>query len=400
MKSVKNFATIFIITLLTLAGCKTPQKLYESGDYDGTIRLVAEKMRKKKIDEDDIKTLVQAFNHINTLESDKLTRLRAEQRTDEKWTEVYRIANKIRERQDLIKPFMAYDDEKYFGHLQDLKFTNVDYAILESRDGSAEFYYKKANDNLERARKGDRVQARAAYDDFIKVGEYYSTYKETATLKDEAYRLGINHAFFKIENDSRAILPADFEAQVKGVFVRDLNTKWVKYHTIKDQNLRYEYDIVNRITSIDISPERNDNNQWIEEADVEDGFDYQYDEGGKVKKDTLGNEMKTKKFVKVRASIYEVRQIKEARVFGFLEYYDNRTREKVLNQPLETKGGFQNVAVRYEGDKRALKKETLRRIGGNPKPFPSDGELLMLVTEDMKNRTKTIMNSNSYLLER
>jgi hypothetical protein len=58
------------------------------------------------------------------------------------------------------------------------------------------------------------------------------------------------------------------------------------------------------------------------------------------------------------------------------------------------------VAVRFEGDKRALKKETLRRIGGNPKPFPSDGELLMLVTEDMKNRTKTIMDSNSYLLER
>jgi hypothetical protein len=400
MKSIKSIAITFFIALLILTGCKTPQKLYENGDYDGSIRLIAERMRKKKIDEDDIKTLVQSFNHINSQESDKLTRLRAEQRTDEKWTEIYKIANRIRERQDLLKPFMAYDDEKYFGHLQDLKFTNVDYAILESRDGSAEFYYKKANDNLELARKGDRLQSRAAYDDFVKVGEYYASYKETAKLKDEAYTLGINHAYFRVENDSRAFLPADFEAQVKNVFVRDLNTKWVKYHTVKDPNLRYEYDIVNRISNIDISPERNDNNRWTEEADVEDGYDYQYDEAGKVKKDTLGNEMKTKRFVKVRAEIFEARQLKEAKVFGFLEYFDNRTKEKVSNQPIEVNGVFQNVAVRFEGDKRALKKETQRRIGGSPKPFPSDAELLMLVTENMKKRTKSIMDDNGYILER
>jgi hypothetical protein len=400
MKSIKSIAITFFIALLILTGCKTPQKLYENGDYDGSIRLIAERMRKKKIDEDDIKTLVQSFNHINGQESDKLTRLRAEQRTDEKWIEIYKIANRIRERQDLLKPFMAYDDEKYFGHLQDLKFTNVDYAILESRDGSAEFYYKKANDNLELARKGNRLQSRAAYDDFVKVGEYYASYKETAKLKDEAYTLGINHAYFRVENDSRAFLPADFEAQVKNVFVRDLNTKWVKYHTFKDPNLRYEYDIINRITSIDISPERNDNNRWTEEADVEDGFNYQYDEAGKIKKDTLGNEMKTKRFVKVKADVFEVRQVKEAKVFGFLEYFDNRTREKVSNQPIEVNGIFQNIAVRFEGDKRALKKETQRRIGGSPKPFPSDAELLMLVTENMKKRTKSIMDDNGYILER
>ena len=400
MKSMKSLAIALFTLLLISEGCKTPTKLYENGDYDGSIRLVESRMRKKKVDEDDIKILVQSFNHINGLESDKLTRLRAEQRTDEKWTEIYKIANRIRERQDLIKPYMTYDDEKYFGRLQDLKYTNVDYAIAESRDGAAEYNYKLGVEGLERARKGERKQARTAYESFIKVGEFYTTYKETATLKDEAYTLGINHAYFRVENDSRAFLPADFEAQVKSVFVRDLNTKWVKYHTFKDPNLRYEYDIIDRLTRIEISPERNDNNRWIEEAEVEDGYNYVYDDGGKVKKDTAGNEMKTKRFIKVKAEVFEVRQFKEARVFGFLEYNDNRTGEKVLNQPIEANGAFQNVAVRFEGDKRALKKETSRRLGGSPKPFPSDGDILLLVTENMKQRTKSIMDDNGYILER
>jgi hypothetical protein len=357
-------------------------------------------MRKKKIGEDDILTLVQAFNHINSLESDKLTRLRTEQRTDEKWTEIYRLANRIRERQDLIKPYVAYDDEKYYGHLHNLKFNNVDYAILESRDGSAEFYYKRGVSSLENAKKGDRKQARGAYDDFTKVGDYYSTYKETANLRNEAYALGINHAFFHVENESRMIMPLEFESQIKNVFVRDLNTKWVKYHTFKDANLRYEYDIIQRITNIDISPERVDNNRWTEEADIEDGFNYEYDTQGRVKKDTLGNEIKTKKYIKVKAELFETRQFKEARVFGFLEYFDNRTREKVLGQPIEVNGAFQNTALRFEGDKRALKKETQRRLGGTVKPFPSDADVLLLVTENMKRRTKSIMDDNGHILER
>jgi hypothetical protein len=400
MKNSNLLAVAFFTAILISTGCKTPDKLYEQGDYDGTIRLVETRMRKKSIDEEDIKTLVKAFNHVNGLESDKLTRLRAEQRTDEKWNEILNLATRIRERQDLIKPYMSYDDEKYYGHLQELKFTSVDYAITESRDGLAEFYYNRGIESLGRARKGERKQARAAYDDFVKVNSYFSTYKETARMKDEAYALGINHAYFRVENDSRTILPADFEAQIKTVFVRDLNTHWVKYHTFKDSSLRYEYDIVNHLTSIDISPERNDNNRWTEEADVEDGFDYQYDGEGKIKKDSLGKELKTPRYVKVKADVFELRQFKEARVFGFLEYYDNRTKEKVLNQPIEVNGAFQNMVVRYEGDKRALKKETLKRVGGNPKPFPSDADILMLVTENMKKRTKAIMDENGYVLER
>lgn len=397
MKKVSIYSA-YLLLLLFVVACKSPQKLYEKGDYDGSIRLAIERLRKKRVDEDDVKTLVEAFNYINSREADKLTRLRAEQRTDERWREIYDLANKIRARQDLVKPLVDFDDQKYYGLLADLKFTNVDYAISESRDGAAESLYKNGSENLNKARNGERLRARDAYNDFNSISNYYATYKDVATLKEEALRLGINHVFFTVVNDSRVILPADFDKALKSLFVRDLNTQWVKYHTFKEETLRYEYDIVTRVTRIDIGPEAIDRNQHFEEADVEDGFETVYDANGKIKLDTAGKEVKRTKFKKVRATVFEVHQHKEARVFGYLEYYDNRTKEKVLSTPIESNAVFNHYAVRFEGDRRALTKETQRRLGGSPVPFPNDEEILMLASETMKTRAKNIIDDNTYIV--
>ena len=344
------------------------------------------------------RSLKRSIISLNSREADKLTRLRAEQRTDEKWREIYDLANKIRNRQDLVKPLVEFDDQKYYGLLADLKFTNVDYAITESRDGAAEAFYKKGVENLEKARAGERLRARDAFNDFNSINSYYTTYKDVTTLKEEATRLGINHVFFTVVNDSRVILPPDFDKGLKSLFVRDLNTQWVKYHTYKEESLRYEYDIVTRITRIDIGPDALDRNQHIEEAQVEDGYENTYDESGKIKKDTAGKEIKIVKYKKVRADVFEVHQHKEARVFGYVEYYDNRTKEKVLSKPLESTAVFNHYAVRFEGDRRALSKETQRRLGGSPVPFPNDEEILMLASETMKNSAKTIIDDNNYIV--
>ena len=83
---------------------------------------------------------------------------------------------------------------------------------------------------------------------------------------------------------------------------------------------------------------------------------------------------------------------------GYLEYYDNRTQEKVLSKPIESNAIFTNSAIRFEGDRRALTKETLRRLGGSPKQFPTDEELLMLASENMKERAKDIISQHDYIL--
>jgi hypothetical protein len=397
-KSQVVFSILFIIGLVFFNACTTPQKLYEKGNYDEAISEVTKRMHGRKIKEKDIQTLVEAFNYIQAREGERLSRLQAHH-TPEMWSEIYNLASRMSHRQDLVKPFLAYDEVKYFGKLQDLYFqNNLASVISESREGASEYLYNKGVENLGRAKNGQRLVARAAYNDFNNINSYNNNYKDAQTLQAEAYAMGINHVYFKVENDSRAFLPRDFEQALEGIFVRDMNSQWVKYHTNKSDNLRYEYSVVARITDIDVSPERVNRNRFREENTIEDGWETVKDAKGNVKKDTLGNEIKQKRFVKVDAEVFEVCQTKEARVRGFLEYVDNRTGERVLSQPIQSNAEFRNKAVRFEGDRRALSTETCNLLGGSPRNFPSDAEMIMLAADDLKSHTKSIVRNNDYVL--
>ena len=396
---MSKFQTLFF-ALLFLFACKTPQKSFEKGNYDESIQLSVKKLRSRSVEESDVKTLIEAFNYVNTRDNSRLNLLVGEH-NNANWGDIFDLATAMTNRQELVRPLLQMNEEKYFNKLDELKFyNNLTYTLGQARDGAAAFAYEKAMDYLNRARKGERLMARTAYDEFKNVSVFQDNYKDAKQRMEEAYNMGINHVFFKIVNDSRTFLPADFERGLQSIFVRDINSRWVKFHTFKDDSLRYEYDIVTRFTEIQISPEAIDRLQRIEERDVADGFDYQKDASGNVLKDTSGNDMKTTRYVKVRANVYEATQRKEAKVFGFVEYYDNRTNEKVLSKALESNAIFTNIAVTFDGDKRALSDATARRLGGKPQPFPSDADMLLRTTENVKSRTKTLVRDNVGILER
>ncbi len=399
MKRISGFRlAIWAMAMVLFNACKSPQKLYERGDYDGAVSLAVEKLRERKVKEKDVQTLVEAFNYINQRDAEKLSRLQA-QRTPDSWTAIYDLASRISHRQELVKPLIKLSDEKYYSKLADLHFEyGVNFILSEARDGAAAYLYNKGLESLNRAKSGERLAAREAYNDFNSVNAYFADYKNVQALSKEAYAMGINHVYVSVENDSRTILPADFENTLQSIFVRDLNSQWVKYHTFKDENLRYEYSVVAKIERIDVSPELFDRSHHVEEAQVEDGFDYVLDTKGNVKKDTLGNDMKVKRYKTVRADVFEVRQHKEAKVFGYLEYFDNRTHERVLSRSLESNAIFNHFAVRFEGDRRALCDKTCRLLGNSPVPFPSDADMLMTAAENLKGRAKSIVRDNDYVL--
>ena len=148
------------------------------------------------------------------------------------------------------------------------------------------------------------------------------------------------------------------------------------------------------------SPEGERHDHHIEEKKIEDGFDYVMDERGNVKKDTMGNDLKTKRFRWIKADVFTIFQKKDARVFGFLEYYDNRTKEKVLSRPMESEVHFDNRLVTFEGDRRALTDETCRRLGGRRVPFPVDADMLLTAAEQLKNTTKRLIQDNDHIVAR
>lgn len=401
MKKATVFtATIFSFVILFLASCASPQKSFERGNYEEAVELAVKRLRSEKVKEKDVATLVEAFNYVNQRETERMGRLRLDNNADN-WAEIYNLATRIQVRQDLVKPFLALDDEKYYGLLSNCRFTEgVSATISEAREGAAANLYSHAVGNLELSKTGNRRLARTAYDDLRSIKKYYDNYRDVAQLTEQAYIAGINHVYVKVENDSRVALPSAFEKELESIFVRDMNSKWTKYHTFQDDNLRYEYTIVARMTSIDISPEGERRDHHIEEKKIEDGFDYVMDERGNVKKDSMGNDLKTKRFRWIKADVFTIFQKKDARVFGFLEYYDNRTKEKVLSRPMESEVHFDNRLVTFEGDRRALTDETCRRLGGRRVPFPMDGDMLLTAAEQLKNTTKRLIQDNDHIVAR
>ncbi|NJN34083.1 MAG: hypothetical protein HC817_07375 [Saprospiraceae bacterium] len=166
----KNYIFAFLITtLFGFGACSSPQKLYENGNYDEAISLAVKRMHERKVKEKDVQTLAEAFNYINTRDAERLSRLRA-QRTDDSWAEIHDNAQRISTRQELLKPFLAFDESKYFGKLADLHFENgINVIISEARDGAAAYFYATANEKLNRARTEQRLLARDAYRDFQRV---------------------------------------------------------------------------------------------------------------------------------------------------------------------------------------------------------------------------------------
>jgi hypothetical protein len=393
-------ATLLGIIALFIASCASPQKSFERGNYEEAVDLAVKRLRSDKVKEKDVATLVEAFNYINQRETERMGRLRLDNNADN-WAEIYDLATRIQRRQDLIQPFLPLDEQKYYGLLSNCRFTEgVNATVAEAREGAAANLYSHAVANLDLSKNGNRRFAREAYNDLKGISKYFNNYRDVATLTEQAYILGINHIYVKVENDSRVALPSSFERELESIFVRDMNSKWTKYHTYQDGNLTYEYTIVARMTDIDVSPEGERRDHHIEEKQIEDGFDYVMDGRGNVKKDSLGNDLKTKRFRWIKADVLTIHQKKDARVFGYLEYYDNRTKEKVLSRPMESNVHFEHHTVNFDGDRRALTEETCRRLGGRPMPFPTDSDMLLTAAERMKNDTKRLIQDNDHIVSR
>ena len=84
----------------------------------------------------------------------------------------------------------------------------------------------------------------------------------------------------------------------------------------------------------------------------------------------------------------------------YVEYFDNRTNERVLSRPIESNALFNNVFINFQGDRRALRNETACRLDGRPTPFPSDDALLKTVVDNMKQQAKSLIKNNDAIVAR
>ncbi len=395
-----RFSALLSATLafaLLISACQTAQKFVESGDYDGAISYCVQKLRGKKNKKTDlVKGLEVAFIKAQARDLNTANQLAASGRP-ENWERINTLHRQILVRQNKIAPLLPLVSKD--GYRANFEFVNIGKLETESREKAAEYLYLKADDLLQRADQGDRQAARHAYEVLKDLeSRYFKQYKNKDQMLLDARALGTTHILFEIQNQSNKVLPRDFNERILAIGSYDLDSKWQAFHFKPDPKLPVDYRVVFNIRQVDISPERINERAYVDEKEIQDGWEYVLDERGNVKKDSSGNDIKKPRMVYIRAQVVEVFQTKAARLTGSLEVHDAARNSRVDTRELSTEILFENYASTFQGDRRALSADSKRRIGNNPMPFPRDEEMLVQAAERIKPNIRDELRSSRAIL--
>jgi hypothetical protein len=276
---------------------------------------------------------------------------------------------------------------------------NIAAAESASRKKAAEYIYANAQKLLVSAEQGDRQAARRAYDELYKIEcKYYPEYCEKDALLDKAKDLGTTHILFRMKNKSAMIIPAQFEEQMLSMSKSELDSKWKSYHFSTMGGLEMDYIVEYNIRDIRISPEQVKERSYIDETTIKDGWEYALDSRGNVMKDSLGNDIKQEKYIKIRADVLEVYQLKTVGITGTVEVFEAKRNTELDRKALDTNVLFEHYAATYRGDSRALSAASKQLIGNSPVPFPPHESMLMQAVDQLKPDVRQILRNNPAIL--
>ncbi len=389
-----RYLPLCLLVLSFLYACTTPHHYIESGRYDDAIALALRRLvGKKNKKTETVKDLERAFAKAQERDLKAAHQLVAGGRPED-WERINQIHRRIALRQNRIAPLLPLVSKN--GYRARFEFVDIARMESESRERAAEYLYTRAQALLERGRNGDRQAARAAYESLRKIDSYYNDYRDKDALLQEALHRGAVHIGLEVINQSGKILPARFSDRLLSFDLYELNAHWRRFYLNSPADLMLDYRVTFAIDFIDVSPERVLERRYTEEATVEDGWEYVLDERGNVKKDSLGNDIKRPRWVKVCADVVEMRQSKAARLAGVLSIYNERG-YCLLSRPLSADVLFENNFLNYQGDRRALSSETLYRLSDAPMPFPSDADMLLQAAERLKHAIRNELHSNKHI---
>ncbi|MCB0635564.1 MAG: hypothetical protein KDC54_03050 [Lewinella sp.] len=376
--------TILFILLIAagmlLPGCASVDRLLETGDYEQILELAQRRLpgdarKNPKL----VQAAEDAFARLNERDLRAINSLQNAPDAEANWGRVNEIYRRIRQRQAALSPLLPLVDKN--GYQAYFAFIDTEAGEQESRANAAAYHYELAVELLADARRGNKKAARQAYQELEQIKRYFRQYRERDQLQNIAHDLGTVYVLVEVENDAPVITPTEFNRRLEQVNFADLNSFWRVYHLRRDPALAYDFRSVLRITDIAVGPDLVREREYTDTREIEDGFDYVLDDNGNVMKDTLGNDIKVPRYVQVKAWIFETHQQKVADVRAQLEVYSLTDNQLLTTRPLAASALFENYAATFRGDERALSRDTRRRIGNAPQPFPP-AELLILQAAD------------------
>lgn len=388
---MKHIPVLFLIVLLLFSNCRSSSSYLKHAQFDSAVYKAASKLRKKPSKTKEINVLREAYSKANQADLDRINFLRTSGEPDI-WDNIFSRYNALKNRQDVVKTLPT----KILNQIN-FVIVNYDEEIISAKRKAAEYFYAHALVLLE---KNNRQSARLAYNDLLKVKQYYSDYRDVDAKLQEALLNGRNNILFKIQNQANIIVPKDFEQELLKISMDDMNTLWMNYHTRAVDQLFYDYTIFLNLKEIAVSPEQVKEEAYTDEKEIQDGFKYKLDSKGNVMKDSAGNDIKIPVIKIITCKVVITKARKSAMIRGTVDYINNRTGQLIKTFPVAAETFFENnMAVPY-GDLNALSGSSRSLINTSHfVPFPSNPDMIMQGAVRLKDMTKDIIWNNKNVID-
>jgi hypothetical protein len=385
---MKRILPLIFILAIVMSGCNSSKKQLEKGNYDAAIEKAVKQLRKDRSDKKQIPILESAYKIANEQDNERVRFLKMEGKSDS-WDEIYIVYKRLNDRQALVRTVTPLN---YGG--RSVEFQYIDYMadMVAAKRKAADFYYAHGIELM----KGNLKDAfRQAYYEFVRAKNYIGDYENIDNMIVDAKTRGMSRVFVSIQNNSILKFPKEFEDDLLALDLPNLNSEWVEYHT-QNLNTKIDYDYFVNVTvkNVAVSPDQTMQRDSVMKKEIEDGFSYVLDKKGNVMKDTLGNDIKQKKYKTVQCALVETVQRKSCHIDGDIEVIQMNPNKVLKKDPIGAQSNFENISSRALGDLQALNPQQLQRTKSQVVPFPSDIEMVVRCSESIKQAIRGAMQNN------
>jgi hypothetical protein len=376
---MRKLVITIIATSLFFASCTTSKKHLVHGNYDAAINKAIPKLMKSQKNGDQILIIDKAYKIVTNQDMERVKFLKMENNPGN-WEEITNIYEKLIARQSLIKTVTPYT---YRGVTYQYSFTDFNQALIEAKRKASEYLY---NNGKKEMAIGTKESIRNAWSNFVKTKELSGDYYSVDELILQCEEMGTTNVLIQAINDTHFKLSPEFMDNILLFKKNNLNNFWVKYHTRHlDNEIAYDYFLNIKLKNIAVSPNEVEEHDKFEEREVENGWDYVLDRKGNVMKDSLGNDIKVKKYKTLKCSVVNTVQFKSSIIEGVVEYLSHTPPTLIEQVPVSIQMEFEHHSARAIGDWDALSKESRRLCKTEAMPFPTDEEMVYRGTEKLKN---------------
>ncbi|NCT16666.1 MAG: hypothetical protein AUK33_02385 [Flavobacteriaceae bacterium CG2_30_34_30] len=388
---------LYLTVVLLLTACnsvKRSQKALYSGNYNASIDIAVSKLQKdrnKKNSQEYILILEDAFKKINERDKKRIDFLEKEA-NPENSREIFVLYSNLENIQNSISPLLPlYNKES--GREVKFKFNDYSNDLIKAKQNFADYLYNLSKTQMQ---KDDKLSYRDAHSTLQELLDIAPNYRDGQQLLNDAHYFGTDFVFVRLTNNTNQFMPRQLEQDLLNFNTYGLDDFWTVYHTSKQRDIPYNFEINLEFRSILVSPERITERQIPLELEIQDGFTYQKDRRGNFVLDSLGNKIKIDKFIVVKGTLYETEQTKSLAVDARVVYKDIRRNQIINNHPLQTEFIFENVFATFRGDERVLSNEDRRILNNRFVPFPSNEQMLLDAGGDIKDRLSEILQRNKF----